>query len=106
MLIIYLILLSDFGVSFDVWTSEKAIRAKGRIEESLEILKNKGLTYESEGATFLKTTEYGDDKDRVIIKSDGSYTYLVPDIAYHLDKFDRGYDYLIDVFGADHHSYV
>ena len=98
--------LSDFGVSFDVWTSEKAIRAKGRIEESLEILKNKGLTYESEGATFLKTTEYGDDKDRVIIKSDGSYTYLVPDIAYHLDKFDRGYDYLIDVFGADHHSYV
>ena len=98
--------LKDFGVTFDVWTSEKAIRAKGRIEESIKILKEKGLTYEADGATFLKTTEYGDDKDRVIIKSDGSYTYLVPDIAYHLDKFDRGYDYLVDVFGADHHSYV
>ena len=98
--------VSDFGVNFDIWTSEKAIRSKGRIEESLKILKDKGLTYEDDGATFLKTTEYGDDKDRVIIKSDGSYTYLVPDIAYHLDKFDRGYDYLVDVFGADHHSYV
>lgn len=98
--------LSNFGVTFDIWTSEKAIRAKGRIEESLKILNEKGLLYEAEGATFLKTTEYGDDKDRVLIKTDGSYTYLVPDIAYHLDKFDRGYDALVDVFGADHHSYV
>ena len=87
--------LSNFGVTFDVWTSEKKVRAKGRIEESLKILEEKGLT-----------TIYGDDKDRVLIKTDGSYTYLVPDIAYHLDKFDRGYDYLVDVFGADHHSYV
>lgn len=98
--------LSDFKVTFDIWTSEKAIRAKGRIEESLKILEQKGLTYKKDGALFLKTTNYGDDKDRVIIKTDGNYTYLVPDIAYHLDKFDRGYDYLIDVFGADHHSYV
>lgn len=98
--------LSSFGVCFDVWTSEKAIRAKGRIEESLKILKEKGLTYEKDGALWLKTTVYGDDKDRVLIKKDKSYTYLVPDIAYHLDKFDRGFDYLIDVFGADHHSYV
>lgn len=98
--------LSSFGVCFDVWTSEKAIRAKGRIEESLKILKEKGLTYESDDALWLKTTVYGDDKDRVLIKKDKSYTYLVPDIAYHLDKFDRGFDYLIDVFGADHHSYV
>ena len=98
--------LSSFGVCFDVWTSEKAIRAKGRIEESLKILKEKGLTYENDGALWLKTTVYGDDKDRVLIKKDKSYTYLVPDIAYHLDKFDRGFDYLIDVFGADHHSYV
>lgn len=98
--------LSSFGVYFDVWTSEKAIRAKGRIEESLKILHEKGLTYESDGALWLKTTVYGDDKDRVLIKKDKSYTYLVPDIAYHLDKFDRGFDYLIDVFGADHHSYV
>ena len=98
--------LSNFGVTFDVWTSEKAIRAKGRIEESLKILDEKGLVYKADDATFLKTTEYGDDKDRVLIKTDGSYTYLVPDIAYHLDKFDRGFDYLVDVFGADHHSYV
>lgn len=98
--------LSDFGVTFDVWTSEKAIRAKGRIEESLKILDEKGLTFNAEDAKWLKTTEYGDDKDRVLIKSDGSYTYLVPDIAYHLDKFDRGFDELVDVFGADHHSYL
>ena len=98
--------LSNFGVDFDVWTSEKAIRAKGRIEESLKILDDKGLIFEAEDAKWLKTTVYGDDKDRVLVKSDGSYTYLVPDIAYHLDKFDRGYDELVDVFGADHHSYV
>lgn len=98
--------LSNFGVMFDVWTSEKSIRAKGRIEESLKILEEKGLVYKKDDATWLKTTVYGDDKDRVLIKTDGSYTYLVPDIAYHLDKFDRGFDYLVDVFGADHHSYV
>ena len=98
--------LSDFDVTFNVWTSEKSIREKGRIEESLKILNEKGLIYEKDDATFLKTTLYGDDKDRVLIKTDGSYTYLVPDIAYHLDKFDRGFDELVDVFGADHHSYV
>ena len=98
--------LSNFGVTFDVWTSEKAIRAKGRIEECLKILDEKGLIFEKDDAKWLKTTVYDDDKDRVLIKSDGSYTYLVPDIAYHLDKFDRGFDYLVDVFGADHHSYV
>lgn len=98
--------LNNFGVSFDVWTSEKAIRSKGRIEESLSILNGKGLIYENEDASWLKTTVYGDDKDRVLVKSDGSYTYLVPDIAYHLDKFDRGFDELVDVLGADHHSYV
>ena len=98
--------LANFGVTFDVWTSEKAIRAKGRIEESLKILKEKGLIFEQDGAKWLKTTVYGDDKDSVLVKADGSYTYLVPDIAYHLDKFDRGFDSLVDVFGADHHSYV
>ncbi len=98
--------LANFGVTFDVWTSEKAIRAKGRIEETLKILKEKGLIFEQDGAKWLKTTVYGDDKDRVLVKADGSYTYLVPDIAYHLDKFDRGFDSLVDVFGADHHSYV
>lgn len=98
--------LSNFGVTFDVWTSEKKIRAKGRIEESLKILDEKGLVFDQDDAKWLKTTVYGDDKDRVLVKSDGSYTYLVPDIAYHLDKFDRGFDELVDVFGADHHSYV
>lgn len=98
--------LSNFVVTFDVWTSEKAIRAKGRIEESLKILDEKGLIFEQDDAKWLKTTVYGDDKDRVLVKKDGSYTYLVPDIAYHLDKFDRGFDELVDVFGADHHSYV
>ncbi len=98
--------LSDFGVTFDVWTSEKTIRSKGRIEQSLKILNEKGLIFKQDNATFLKTTVYKDDKDRVLIKQDGSYTYLVPDIAYHLDKFDRGFDELVDVFGADHHSYV
>ena len=98
--------LSNFGVTFDVWTSEKSIRSKGRIEESLNILDSKGLVFNHDGAKWLKTTVFGDDKDRVLVKKDGSYTYLVPDIAYHLDKFDRGYDELIDVLGADHHSYV
>ncbi|MBO6195059.1 MAG: arginine--tRNA ligase [Bacilli bacterium] len=98
--------LKQFRVEFDIWTSEKDVRKKGRIEESLEILKKQGDTYEKDGALYLKTTKYGDDKDRVLIKSDGLYTYFTPDIAYHLDKIDRGYDKLIDVLGADHHGYV
>ena len=98
--------LKNFRVEFDVWTSEKEIRKSGRIEQSLNKLKEQGNTYEQDGALWLKTTKYGDDKDRVIVKSDGTYTYLTPDIAYHLDKIDRGYDNLIDVLGADHHGYV
>lgn len=98
--------LKDFRVEFDVWTSEKAIRKSGRIEKCLKILEEEGNIYKEDGATWLKTTRYGDDKDRVIIKNDNTYTYLVPDIAYHLDKMDRGYDELIDVFGADHHGYI
>ncbi len=98
--------LAAFRVSFDVWSSEKKIRESGKIEESLKMLKDEGNTYEKDGATWLLTTKYGDDKDRVIIKQDGEYTYLVPDIAYHLDKINRGYDLLIDVLGSDHHGYV
>ena len=98
--------LKEFRVDFDIWTSEKDIRNKGRIEELLEILKKQDDTYEEDGALYLKTTKYGDDKDRVLIKNDGVYTYFTPDIAYHLDKIDRGYDKLIDVLGADHHGYV
>ncbi len=98
--------LSKVGIEFDIWTSERSIREKGRIEESIKELKDKDLLYEEDGAIFLKTTKYGDDKDRVIIKADKSYTYIMPDIAYHLDKIDRGYDELIDVLGTDHHGYI
>ena len=91
---------------FDVWSSEQAIRDAGKVEAALEVLKEKGLTYEKEGALWFETTRFGDDKDRVLRKTDGSYTYLVPDIAYHKDKMDRGYDLLVDFFGADHHGYV
>ncbi len=96
--------LHAFRVDQDVYTSEKAIRERGAVEEVLEKLKP--YCYESEGALFLNTKKDGDDKDRVIVKSDGSYTYLLPDIAYHADKFSRGYDRLIDLFGADHHGYI
>ncbi len=98
--------LKEFRVEFDVWTSEKSIRKSGRIEKCLKILEEEGNIYKEDGATWLKTTKFGDDKDRVIIKNDNTYTYLVPDIAYHLDKIDRGYDELIDVLGADHHGYI
>lgn len=98
--------LSNFRVGFDVWTSEKKIRESGRIEECLRILNEQGNIYEKEGAIWLRTSKFGDDKDRVIVKNDKTYTYFTPDIAYHLDKLDRGYDKLIDVFGADHHGYV
>jgi len=98
--------LKDFRTTFDVWTSEQDIRNSGNIEKCLEILKEKDNLYENEGATWLRTTKFGDDKDRVIVKKDGNYTYLVPDIAYHLNKINRGFDEIVDVLGADHHGYV
>lgn len=98
--------LNNFRVHFDVWSSEQAIRDEGKVEEALKVLDEKGLTYESEGALWFSTTKFGDDKDRVLRKKDGSYTYLVPDIAYHKDKLDRGFDLLVDLLGADHHGYI
>ena len=98
--------LDLYRVNFDVWTSEKTLYSRGLVKQALDKLKENDMLYESEGATWLKTTKYDDDKDRVIIKSDGSYTYLTPDIAYHLDKFNRNHEYLIDILGADHHGYV
>ena len=98
--------LNEFRIYFDIWTSEKSIYKKGLVEETLNSLKEKGYTYLQDDALWLKTTLFGDDKDRVLVKSDGFNTYLLPDIAYHLDKYKRGYDYLIDVLGADHHGYV
>jgi len=97
--------LKNFRVEFDVWTSEARIRESGKIEKCIELLKNTDNIYEKDNATWIKTTKYGDDKDRVIIKSDKTYTYVAPDIAYHLDKIERGYTKLIDVLGADHHGY-
>jgi arginyl-tRNA synthetase len=98
--------LADFGVRFDVMSSEQAIYQSGRVERALALLEARGLTFEADGALWLRTTEFGDDKDRVLRKSDGSFTYLVPDIAYHIDKHERGFDRVIDVWGADHHGYI
>jgi arginyl-tRNA synthetase len=98
--------LAEFGVVFDVVSSEQAAYDSGRLERTLDLLSQRGLTYEREGALWLRTTEFGDDKDRVLRKSDGTLTYLAPDIAYHVDKHDRGFDRVIDVWGADHHGYI
>ena len=99
-------LLRDFGVTFDVHSSEQSLYDTGQVDRALALLASKDLSYESEGALWLRTTRFGDDKDRVLRKSDGSYTYLAPDIAYHVAKYDRGFDHLIDVWGADHHGYI
>ena len=98
--------LDLFRVHFDHFSSERLLYKENKVKNTLEQLKNSNYTYEKEGALWLKTTEFGDDKDRVLVKSDGSYTYLLPDIAYHKDKFDRGYNNLINLFGADHHGYI
>ncbi|NBK96689.1 MAG: arginine--tRNA ligase [Erysipelotrichia bacterium] len=98
--------LTMFRVDFDVYSSEQAIRDAHKVEEAIETLTKLGKVYEKDGALWFRTTEYGDDKDRVLRKSDGSYTYLVPDIAYHINKLDRGYDKLVDFLGADHHGYI
>lgn len=98
--------LSDFGVKFDCWYSQRLLGASGKIEKALKILEDKSLLYEEDGAVWFKSTAFGDDKDRVIRKSDGAYTYVTPDIAYHKDKFERGFKKIIDVLGPDHHGYV
>lgn len=99
-------LLRDFGVRFDVHSSERGLYQTGKVDAALALLAERDYTYEADGALWLRTTAFGDDKDRVLRKSDGSYTYLAPDIAYHVDKFARGFDHLIDVWGADHHGYI
>ena len=98
--------LRTFGVEFDVMTSERSIYDQGRVEHALALLAGRNLTYEQDGALFLRTTDFGDDKDRVLRKRDGSLTYFTPDIAYHIDKHERGFDRVIDVWGADHHGYI
>ena len=98
--------LSEFGISFDTWQSERELYQNGDVEKAIEDLKAKGFIYEKDGATWFKSTEFGDDKDRVIIKQDGEYTYFTSDIAYHRKKAEKKFDDLIDIWGADHHGYI
>jgi arginyl-tRNA synthetase len=98
--------LAKFGVRFDVITSEQQVYDSGQVDATLDRLRAANLTYEQDGALWLRTSGFGDEKDRVLRKQDGSYTYFVPDIAYHLDKHARGFDTAIDVWGADHHGYI
>ena len=98
--------LERFGVSFDNWSSERSQHEAGRVAEVVEELRGHGHVYESEGAVWLRTTEFGDDKDRVLVRSGGEPTYFAADVAYHWDKLERGFERLLDVLGADHHGYV
>jgi len=98
--------LQAFGVKFDVYYLESSLYTDGRVESAVKALVASGRTYEHEGALWLRTTDYGDDKDRVVRKSDGSYTYFVPDVAYHVTKWERGFRKVINVQGTDHHSTV
>ncbi len=98
--------LSRYGVEFDTWFSQRTLEEGGAVTETIGLLRESGHTFESEGALWLRTTHFGDDKDRVLLRSDGEPTYFASDIAYHRDKLKRGFDCLLDVLGADHHGYV
>lgn len=99
-------IIDDLHIQFDVFSSERTVRDSGEIESVLTKLRKKELTFKKEGAEFLQTTKFGDDKDRVIVKKDGSYAYITPDIAYHQDKFDRKYDLIFTFLGADHQGHI
>jgi arginyl-tRNA synthetase len=98
--------LAAFGVEYDLWFSEKSLHEEGQVDKALKNLGDKGLLYEEKGALFFRSTDFGDDKDRVLIKSDGDGTYFQADLAYHWNKLQRGFDHLINVWGADHHGYI
>jgi arginyl-tRNA synthetase len=98
--------LKDFGVEFGIWTSQQRLEKSGKIEKTLGLLKKKGFVYEKDGAQWFRSTAFGDDKDRVVIKTDGSLTYIMPDISYHKGKMERGFERVIDIWGPDHHGYV
>ncbi|HUF85259.1 MAG TPA: arginine--tRNA ligase [Acidimicrobiia bacterium] len=98
--------LARIGVNFDTWFSERILHERGDVDDALKVLGERGHTYEQDGATWLRSTAFGDQRDRVLVKNDGSPTYLLPDLAYHRDKFVRGWDHLIDIWGADHHGQV
>lgn len=97
--------LLDFGIEFDSWFSEKSLDDTGMVAATIEELKSKGHVFESEGALWFRTTDFGDDKDRVLIKADGERTYFASDIAYHRDKIERGFSSIVNIWGADHHGY-
>ncbi len=97
--------LERIGVRFDVWFSEQTLYERGDVARVLDLLRERGEVYDADGAVWLRAAAHGDDKDRVVIKSDGTATYLAPDLAYHRDKFERGFDHLINVWGPDHHGY-
>ncbi|OQA41141.1 MAG: Arginine--tRNA ligase [Candidatus Omnitrophica bacterium ADurb.Bin314] len=98
--------LAKMGVHFDNYFSEKSLYARKSVERALEVLKQKGYLFENEGALWFRSTDFGDDKDRVVKKSTGEYTYLAPDIAYHLSKYERGYNMMVNFWGPDHHGYI
>ncbi|MBI2901944.1 MAG: arginine--tRNA ligase [Planctomycetes bacterium] len=98
--------LEDFRVRYDTWYSQEELEKSGRVEKVVEFYRSRGLAYEKDGAQFFKSKEFGDPEDRVLVKSDGSYTYRTPDIAYHRDKFERGFETVIDLWGPDHHAHV
>lgn len=98
--------LEDFYVTFDCWYSQKSLRESGKQKSALDFLRSAGHLYDEDGAVWFRSTTFGDDKDRVVVKSDGAFTYLAPDIAYHGDKFARGFDWLINLWGPDHHGYI
>jgi len=98
--------LEEFGISFDSFFSERELRERGEVAKTIELLRSHGTIYESDGAQWFRATEYGDDKDRTVIKSDGELTYFASDIAYHRNKLERRFKQLINVWGADHHGYV
>ena len=98
--------LAEFGVEFDHWFSERSLHQSGEMEKAIATLEKNGYLYEKEGAKWFRSTDFGDEKDRVVVRDNGQTTYFASDIAYHLDKLDRGYQRLIDIWGADHHGYV
>lgn len=98
--------LENFGVEFDVWFSEKTLYEKGEVARTIAYLKEKGFVYEKDGALWFKSSLFGDEKDRVVVRSNGAPTYLASDIAYHKNKYERGFDIVIDIWGADHHGYI
>lgn len=98
--------LEEFGVTFDNWYSEQSLTTNNAIDDAIEVLRERGKLYEKDGATWFPSTEYGDDKDRVVVRANGVKTYFASDIAYHFEKRERGFDLLLDVFGADHHGYM